>query len=309
MKEIVSNLAKDKMTFCLIGASYSTGNRGVAALASGTINSVMHSFPGARVFLLDYDKKPSLHEVRYSGGIVEVELVNIRFSKKIWLRNNIARLLLASLGLRLLPSRVIRELLICRNPYLKRINEADIIGSIAGGDSFSDIYGLELLIYVALPQILVLLLNKPLLLLPQTLGPFKGQFARTIARYILKRARRVYSRDQDSLETVRELVGGDQGRLDFCYDMGFVLEPHIQVGRIPSWLAEQNNTKPLVGLNVSGLLYMGGYTKNNMFGLKADYHRLIRGVIEYFIRKQNARIMLVPHVFGTGENSESDIAA
>lgn len=309
MNERVNSLLKDDVTFCLLGASYNTGNRGVAALASGTINCVLHSFPGARIFLLDYDREPSMHLVRYSGGMAEVELVNLRFSKKVWLRNNIARLVLTALGLRLLPSRGLRESLIARNPYLKRIHKADIIGSISGGDSFSDIYGLGRLIYVALPQILVLLLGKPLLLMPQTIGPFKGPIAKTVARYIIKRVRMVYSRDHESLKTIREILVNDQKQVGFCYDMGFVLEPHIRDERIPSWLIERDKVTPLVGLNVSGLLYIGGYTQDNMFSLKGDYRKLVRDLIGHFVEKHNAHVLLVPHVFGEGGDSESDLSA
>ncbi len=31
------------------------------------------------------------------------------------------------------------------------------------------------------------------------------------------------------------------------------------------------NSSALVGLNISGLLLAGGYTHDNMFGLRADY--------------------------------------
>ena len=65
---------------------------------------------------------------------------------------------------------------------------------------------------------------------------------------------------------------------------------------------------PLVGVNISGLLYMGGYTRNNMFGLQADYREFVRRVIGLFIGK-GASVVLVPHVFGSGDNSESDLAA
>lgn len=54
---------------------------------------------------------------------------------------------------------------------------------------------------------------------------------------------------------------------------------------------------------------MGGYTRNNMFGLKIDYRLLIHDMINYFVRQLNAHVMLVPHVFGTGEKTESDLSA
>lgn len=293
----------------LLGAGFTTRNMGVWALASGAITSVLHAYPDAQVYLLDYHSEPSIYEVRHHRGTALVHLVNLRFSKKIWLPNNIVRLLLTVLAIRALPSRSLQNRLISRNFWLHHIQTADIVGSIAGGDSFSDIYGFLRLIYVTLPQILVLLIGKPLVLLPQTIGPFKGAFGKTIARYILRRARMIYSRDKDSLLAARELLEGDHGRLECSYDMGFVLEPQINEERMPRWFSKDASRAPLVGVNVSGLLYIGGYTKRNMFGLKADYRRLVHDLIDYFVRKHNAHVMLVPHVFGAAENSESDVIA
>lgn len=280
---------------------------GLNALASSTVVSILSSFPGARVFLLDYGKSPATYQVRHGKGVASVELVNLRFSWKLYLRNNIARLLATALVLKLVPLKTVRERLISRNPYLKPIQNADIIGSLAGGDSFSDIYGLRRFFYVSLPQLLVLLLGKPLTLLPQTLGPFNSFAARTVGGFIMRRAERVYARDQERLGEVRALMGRNQSKLAFSYDMAFLLEP-IPPARLPKWL-NNGQTPPLVGFNVSGLLYNGGYTQDNMFGLKSDYKELVRQIIGYFIEQKGAQVVLVPHVYGSGSDLESDMAA
>jgi len=302
-------ISDGKLVIGLLGASFGTKNLGVSALACGTVASVFNSYPNARLFLLDYGKESSSYQVKHPHGVATIELINIRFSKHFYLCNNIAYLLFLTICIKLLPLRDWQTRLQQHNFVLKTIQEADIIGSIAGGDSFSDIYGLRRLIYVALPQILVLLLGKPLVLLPQTLGPFNGALAKAVARFIVGRSRLVYTRDPGGLEAVRDLAGPDHGRAAFAYDMGFALEPHILPERIPSWLAGYDKSTPLVGLNVSGLLYIGGYTRSNMFDIKADYRRLIHDLIEILVRKHCVRVMLVPHLFGTGENSESDVVA
>jgi len=302
-------IAGRQLTVGLLGASFGTNNIGVAALACGAVTSAFHSYPKARLFFLDYSKEPAVYRIPHPDGLASVELINIRFSKRFYLRNNIARLIVLALCLRLLPSCEWRRRLYRRNRVLKAILDADIIGSIAGGDSFSNMYGIGRLIYVALPQILVLLLGKPLVLLPQTLGPFRGALAKRIARYILKRAHMVYSRDNETSSAVNGLLGGNHRQLKFCYDMGFILEPCIREERVPHCFTEQQGGPSLVGVNVSGLLYMGGYTQNNMFGLKADYRRLIHSLISYLVEKQNTRVMLVPHVFGAAEDGESDVIA
>jgi polysaccharide pyruvyl transferase WcaK-like protein len=53
----------------------------------------------------------------------------------------------------------------------------------------------------------------------------------------------------------------------------------------------------VVGLNISGLLFNGGYNRNNMFGLRSNYRDLIYAVIRMFLKDERVIILLVPHVF------------
>ena len=61
-----------------------------------------------------------------------------------------------------------------------------------------------------------------------------------------------------------------------------------------------------MGLNISGLLFMGGYTRNNAFGLRDDYRVLVTSLIDLLISKKGANVLMVPHVFGMQPDSESD---
>jgi polysaccharide pyruvyl transferase WcaK-like protein len=293
----------------LLGASFETQNFGVAALLCGAVASICDACPDARIFIVDYAKRPTTYQVAYHKGSARVDLINIRFSKRFYLKNNIGRLLATAALIRLLPSRGLRKRFIKQFDVLKTVYEADLVGAIAGGDSFSDIYGNWRLIYVTLPQILALLLDKPLILLPQTLGPFKTPFSRMLARQIIRHTQKVYSRDYEGLTALQNVMRANRGRVEFCYDMGFVMEPQIAEERIPVWLSRLEPDSTLIGLNVSGLLYMGGYSQKNMFGLQVDYRNLVHELADYFIRKHSAHIMLVPHVFGLEENSESDVIA
>lgn len=296
-------MSERKVTVCVLGAALNTGNMGVSALASGTVTAATRCFPGGRVFLLDYGREPESYMVQTPDGPAQVDLVNIRFSKKFWLRNNIARLLLTAMLARLIP-RAWRVKLLAKNPSLKAILEADIVASLAGGDSFSDIYGMGRLLYVALPQVLVLQLGKPLVMLPQTLGPFKGRMARALAGYLMRRSQVVYSRDQASLSEARPLMNGQATKLRFSHDMAFVMQA---VSPAVNPLPPRRADRPLVGINVSGLLLMGGYTRNNMFGLKSDYDNLLREIVRRLIKEHGVDVVLVPHVFG--DDAESDTQA
>ena len=292
----------------VLGASFGTGNMGVSALASGTIASVCRGLPGARILFVDYNKEPVTWTERISGETTEIPLVNLRFSKKPWQPNHILRLLATAALARQAAPRRSWERWISENAWLKRLYAAQTCLSIAGGDSFSDIYGLQRLLYVSFPKILVLWMGKPLVLLPQTYGPFKSRLSRWIARYIFQRAKLIYSRDQEGLKVVADLLGGPNPRLRFAYDMGFALEPRPPAPLVCSRLRQIREQGPLAGLNVSGLLYMGGYTRSNMFGLKSHYAELVRSIIDLLANEAGCQVLLVPHVFGA-EGEESDVPA
>lgn len=293
-----------------LGASFSnTGNMGVNALTAGTIRCILHQFPTAEIILLDYGKRRLTFNVDFERRSIPVKLINVRFSKKIYLKNNIALLVFISFILKFIPFQRIKDKLISRDFYLNHISEADIVTSIAGGDSFSDIYGLGRFLYVSLPQLLALFMGKKLVLLPQTLGPFNGRITKFIARYILNRASIIYSRDYVGLKETKAFLGDrcDSAKLRFCYDVGFAVDP-VSPDKmdVDGLLEKRKRDSFTVGLNVSGLLFMGGYTRNNMFGLRIDYREFIYDLIDFLIQKRNATVLLIPHVFGVSKDSECD---
>lgn len=295
----------------LLGASFNTRNMGVGALAAGAIKAIRNAHPDADIRLLDYARGPATCALRVGGTDVLVELINLRFSKRLFLSNNIALLVFLAALSRLLPGSL-RALVVGNNRTLAEIESSDIAASLAGGDSFSDIYGLTRFLYVTLPQVLVVLMGRPLVQLPQTIGPFRGWLARLMARRILGRSELIYSRDYPGLAEAREILGvtGRQEKIRFCYDLGFVLDPEEPQAATTEAAAFDGALAPscTVGFNVSGLLYMGGYTRDNMFGLKTDYRLLVNEIIDFIITRKKARVMLVPHVVGSGEHAESDSA-
>lgn len=294
----------------LLGASFGTGNMGVGALAAGALRVVSQRYPDASIALLDYGREPAVSLARVGERTIALPLVNLRFSWKLLLANNIATLLAVACVARLFGEPA-RRRWIDRNPWLARIARADVAVAVSGGDSFSDIYGLGRFFYVTLPQVLALSLGVRLVMLPQTIGPFRSVPARWIARFLLRRASVVYSRDKAGVQQLRELLaaGDHEAKARFCFDMGFVVEPHrpptLDLGGLPARPA--SNERPLVGLNVSGLLLIGGYTRSNMFDLNFDYGDLIDALVSHFIDVKNADVLLVPHVFG--DTAESDTLA
>ena len=298
-----------KKTILLLGATFNTDNMGVGALAAGALTILTKKYSDADIFFLDYGKESIATEIDVAGKNISVPLVNLRFSWKIFLPNNVAYLFFIAILTKFVGQNL-GKVLVERNRWLKIISDADIAVSASGGDSFSDIYGLSRFFYVALPQLLTIIMGKHLIFLPQTIGPFKGRLSRKIAKFLMRHAEIIYSRDIEGVREAKLLLNlkDNDTKVRFCYDMGFVVEPHRPnhfdlIGINENGLALA--TRPLIGLNVSGLLLLGGYTKKNMFNLKVDYQELIDSIIKTLIEEKEANILLVPHVFGDQEESDS----
>lgn len=301
---------KGNKSIILLGATFDTNNLGVSVLTSGAIRGMTGAIPGAEVVLLNFAKDSnSSFEYHTNDRTHTVHRLNMRFSKKLFLKNNIAVLLVLAMFLRLIPFASIRKRIAAKNAYLGALVGSDVIASIAGGDSLSDIYGLGQFLYVALPQVLAITLGREIVQLPQTFGPFNKSMTRAMARHIFRHSRMVYSRDYSGVDFVAALLGANRraGRIKFAYDVGFILDPQEPEVAEPAVLAEaKSGDNVIAGMNVSGLLLRGGYTENNMFGLKVNYRDLILAIIDRLLSKPRTVVLLIPHVFGSG--FESDVA-
>jgi polysaccharide pyruvyl transferase WcaK-like protein len=183
-----------------------------------------------------------------------------------------------------------------RNRWLSSLLEASCIADIRGGDSFSDIYGLRRFVVGSLPLVSALLLGRPYVLMPQTFGPFRSVWARWLASLTLRRAAEVWTRDRRCIPVVEELANR---KPQFSPDVAFTLvpvRPEVMTLQPPS--ADLGRAEVVVGVNVSGLLFMGGYTRANMFGLRANYREVIERVLTALLERTGATILIVPHTFG-----------
>jgi colanic acid/amylovoran biosynthesis protein len=292
----------------ILGATFDTDNMGVGALASGAISILSKRYPDAEICFLNYGHQPTVSTVYVDGKGVQVPLINLRFSWKVFLRNNVVYLLVLSGLTRPLGERFSRRVT-QKNQWIKAIRDADLAVAVSGGDSFSDIYGLGRFFYVYLPQLLVVSLGTKLVLLPQTIGPFRTGLARRLAEQLMRRAQRIYSRDRAGVRDAQDMLGSERERARFCYDLGFILEPRRprQHDDLDDLASLKRDGRVLVGLNISGLLLMGGYDRSNAFDLKVDYRSFIEKMIEFLVHIKDANVVLIPHVFG--EQAESDSMA
>lgn len=284
---------------CLLGASFDTGNLGVSALAESSIKVILNRWPEAKVTLLGSSGAIGERWHRIGGKDICIRELPIRFCKNIFLENHFLVLCLYALLFKMFRWDRFKRFCMRRNTSLKCINQMNIAADITGGDSFSDIYGMRRFLLGFLHKCLVLLFNKDLVMLPQTYGPFKKKITEKMAAHILKKAKAVYSRDKDGVQCARRLLGDkDADKVKLCPDVAFVLDAQPWDDRaIEQIVAAKDKGRQIIGLNVNGLLYNGGYTQNNMFGLAVDYPQLIKQIVDSFLAMDDVAIVLTPHVF------------
>lgn len=278
------------------------GNLGVAALATASLELLTQALHRPTSFVLFGSHQIGLREtsIRIGGRSTKVPLVSYTFSPKRGLSHNLIATLLGAFLYRAAPIKPLRSWLARSLPWLGEASSVDFAVNIHGGDSFSDIYGHKRFAFQFLTNSIFLILGKPLVLLPQTMGPFKSRRARLLATIILKKARVIMVRDQQGTDVIRTLLRGDPVR-------PIIQTPDVAFSLTPITYSHPFNTEsaPLIGLNISGLLYFGGYTKQNEFGLKDDYADFSRRLVEDLLDNSDANILLIPHTIqfhGEGDN-------
>lgn len=159
-----------------------------------------------------------------------------------------------------------------------------------GGDGFSDIYGDKSFRGRMKHTFLLWKANIPLIMLPQTIGPFYKKENFELAVKIMKYADRIYVRDDRFIEDFTKLG------LKYCLtkDISYYMQPE-------PWDIEIKSNP--IGLNVSGLAYC-----NNFRGLEKQfdsYPDLVDKIINHF-RDKGCTVYLIPHSYSFNKPDDND---
>lgn len=188
-----------------------------------------------------------------------------------------------------------------QNPLsiLNSIRNCDVVFDIGEGDSFADIYGIGRLAKLSLSKFVTTSTSGNLVFSPQTIGPFSTVPGKALARYLTHRSFSVVARDYMSKAVLDEL---DAPRQAEAIDVAFLL-PYDK-----GLFAHLPTTKPRIGINVSGLLFHGGYNGRNQFGLACDYKAFTLALIQSLLDDGRYEVHLVPHVVSENNPIEDDYA-
>lgn len=264
-----------KYNIILANAPIKNGNRGCVALSitmMSLIDEVMNNAGVQyRLFLPDSqfgDQKK--HEYQINDKVISFE--DCCYPKGLSFKENI---------------KIQLKTLIKGGNKAKQIFEnADFILDIGQGDSFADIYGEHRFKMIDRIHVLARKYKKPYCILPQTIGPFKDTMIANLAHESIANASCCMARDRQSYDYVIKNVP-EQQKITEYIDVAFFM-PYEKI--------EQESGYTHVGLNISSLLWHGGYTRDNQFGLKCDYKKLVKEIINYFLSLKNTKVHLIPHV-------------
>lgn len=289
------------MRIIVTGSSPDTGNLGVTALSAATLCALHKADPGSDLCLFDFGKgvRESVWEVggtqihlRRCGGYVTRRIYR---AESLWCISLCARL--GGFG----------------NPGAYMYLSADVILDVTAGDSFSDIYGQRRFRAVTRGKRFSLALGKPLILMPQTYGPFQAQRNQRIAAEIVRGSTMAWARDEHSFAVLKSLLGDafDSERhrsgVDVAFGLPTTAPAEDYLGAAGPWLAGRN--APLVGLNVSGLLMNRPESAAKQFGFTANYTEVVISLARRLLKETGAHILLIPHVVSPPGHYESDIEA
>ena len=163
----------------------------------------------------------------------------------------------------------------------------DLVLDTRAGDSFADIYGLQRLAAMSASTEMAHRAGVPVVLTPQTIGPFGSRTATALARRSLRTASLVMARDTQSA-VAADLLGRPADLL--TTDVVFALE-----------VPESDATRDVV-LNVSGLLWHA-----NPHVDAATYRRTVADVYDAFT-SAGRTVSLLAHVLPS-DHPDNDVPA
>lgn len=249
----------------LLGLDFSSGNLGCAALAYAFLD-ILEEICKKRETYFDIISV-NYHDAHIKRKYLEVKTVKICYRRISFYKD-----------------------------FYKSINQANLVIDFTGGDSFTDMYGLKRFITETMLKQVVIINKKPLIIGPQTLGPFKYYFTKSWAKKVLGKCELVFTRDQLSYEYAKKDLNC---KSILTTDVAFSLSSDQ---KFKEW-KKASSTR--IGINVSGLMWNGGYTGKNEFGLSLDYQSYCKKIINKLLENK-CEVHLIAHVISKDECNQED---
>lgn len=238
------------MRILVLWAEESSPNLGVGVLARGSRDLLRHAFPTADITFANYGARPP---------------------QVPWGR----------------PRSLLRERVLPRYGMQDFFRGFSLVWDTRSGDSFADIYGIGRHLTMGLVHEFATQAGTPVVMAPQTIGPFGTRRGQILARRNMRRSRYVFARDPQSAIAAAGL--GREPELTTA-DLVFAIDR-------PAPISQHD-----VLVNVSGLLW-----QDNPHVSAEGYRRTIRKVAE-LLRDEGREVSLLAHVLDSPDK-DNDVPA
>lgn len=169
---------------------------------------------------------------------------------------------------------------------IHKMRKCDVFIDLTEGDSFSDIYGQYRFNGGTNVKLLIEKMGIPLILGPQTYGPFNKECNKKKAKKVIESATCVMARDQMSAEYVANF---SEKKIYVTTDLAFSLPFHKA--------AIGSDGKIKIGLNASSLLVKNKTeSTETKFKLKTNYDQYLRELLQLLTANKKYEIYIIPHV-------------
>jgi colanic acid/amylovoran biosynthesis protein len=277
---------RNGLKILIAGGGLDSTNQGINAITLGTIACVQKVYRDARIAVLGINA-PVRHETTTTVILDDRQLAIT--AARTSNRDALLGFLRTFIPWASVP-----------NGLCEYFRWADAVIDVSEGDGFGETYGLKVLLRHSWAKILALREHKPLVLFPQTLGPFHSLIGKAWGGYLLGRATLICAREVLSAEIARNLVE-DRTPIVCLADMAFLMEPVDVLWDLPL-------SKPVIGLNVSGLLFGGTRQIQHRSGAVLNYATFIETLVRHLVAETGCSVLLVPHVYAA-DSARDDLAA
>ncbi|PKP58679.1 hypothetical protein CVT91_08150, partial [Candidatus Atribacteria bacterium HGW-Atribacteria-1] len=298
-----------KKKILLLGTNPFALNRGCTAMCRSSIEIIKKYIPDALLtiggYSLEYgDLNASLYAQKYGNdqsteiNVLESGMLDKikKIKKIIVVLNNMIKLNFA-VDLCLLWRffkyfGIETSKIFCKNKIFKQFYHSDIIVDLKWGDQFTDIYSMYHTCAWINESIIPILLNKPYILLPQTIGPFKNRAIYFLAKFILDRTKIIIVRERKSEEYIFKM-GVYRKKIFLIPDTAFYLDPIASEDADIILNKESVSVDPNSTILGITLRYVG--TAGQDKSTYENYIKIIVQIAEYMQKKYGCNILLIPH--------------
>ena len=261
-----------------------SNNRGTAALGYGAIAFLLkNGYIDENYEIVKYSFFRNPFRKHKKNSVEELDI-----NGKLWKQHTISAWVLEKILFKL-------KIHFINTPFRKTIKGVKLVAALNGGDGLTDIYG-DSLLDSRLPEMkLAMEFNIPFVIMPQTIGPFQEERNKVRVLNILKKAEKIYVRDDNFVEELKSN--------GLSYEKMKDLSCYMQPASFPIEIK-----KPCVGINVSGLAYSNKF--GNLVGQFDAYSKLMTELVNLF-RSKGCNIYIIPHSYNVNkpERNNDDMEA